>query len=89
MGLSLLVDEECLEILDEDISEDSFSVSEPDWLAVVLVVVLLPFRLLRLFPDRAEDGVECLLWPDVDECRVLWSASSHSLSESYECWTWM
>ncbi len=86
VGLSLLEtweDEECLEILEEDISEDSFSVSEPDWVAVVLVLVLLPFRLLRLFPERDEDEVEGLL------CRVLWSASSHSLSEPYGGWTSM
>jgi hypothetical protein len=39
-------EDECLDILD-DILDGSFSVSEPDW----VVVVLLPFRLLRLFPE--------------------------------------
>ncbi len=56
VGLSLLEtweDEECLEILEEDISEDSFSVSEPDWVAVVLVLVLLVFDGCRARPERS------------------------------------
>ncbi len=64
--------------------------SELDWLAVVVVVVLLPFCLLKFFPERDKEKVESFVSPDVDECRVVcWSASSHSLPEPYGGWTSM
>lgn len=76
-------EDECLDVL-EDILDGSLSVSEPDW-----VEVLLPFRLLRLFPERVAVGSESLPCFGVVEFLVLCSASSHSSSESYGWWTSM
>lgn len=78
-----LEDEECLDVL-EDILDGSRSVSEPD-----CVEVLLPFRLLRLFPERVEVGGESLPSFGVVESLLFCSASSHSSSESYGWWTSM
>jgi hypothetical protein len=49
-------EDECLEGLD-DMLGGSFSVSEPDWF---VVAALLPFRLLRLFPEWAGGGASLL-----------------------------
>jgi hypothetical protein len=76
-------EDECLDVL-EDILDGSLSVSEPDW-----GEGLLPFRLLRLFPERVKGGGESLLCLGVVECLLLCSASSHSSSESYGWWTFM